>query len=70
MAEEMEARLARGESIDVAEHAQLSSTLVRLAARIGINRRLKPITPDLHDYLEVATRTTEDEEVEDEGSRR
>jgi hypothetical protein len=70
MAEEMEARLARGESIDVAEHALLSSTLVRLAARIGINRRLKPITPDLHDYLEVTTRTTDDEEVEDEGSRR
>jgi hypothetical protein len=47
MAEEMEARLARGESIDVAQHAQLSSTLVRLAARIGINRRLKPITPEI-----------------------
>lgn len=68
MAEEMEARLARGESIDVAQHAQLSSTLVRLAARIGINRRLKPITPDLRDYLE--TRTTDDEEAEDEGSPR
>jgi hypothetical protein len=62
MAEEMEARLAKGEQIDVAEHAQLSSTLVRLAARIGINRRIKPITPDLHDYLEskVAEREAAD----------
>jgi hypothetical protein len=53
MAEEMEARLARGESIDVAQHTQLSSTLVRLAARIGINRRLKNVTPELRDYLEA-----------------
>jgi hypothetical protein len=52
MAEEMEARLAKGEQIDVAEHAQLCSTLVRIAQRIGINRRLKNVTPSLHDYLE------------------
>jgi hypothetical protein len=52
MAEEMEARLARGEPIDISEHAQLSSALVRLVARIGINRRLKTITPSLQDYLQ------------------
>jgi hypothetical protein len=38
LAEQMEARLANGEQIDIAEHATLSSTLVRLAQRIGIDR--------------------------------
>ena len=51
MAEAMEAQLANGESIDVAEHALLSSTLVRLASRIGIDRRAKNITPTLREYL-------------------
>jgi hypothetical protein len=53
LAERMEARLANGEEINTAEHAQLCSTLVRIAQRIGINRRLKNITPNLHDYLEA-----------------
>ena len=39
LAEELEARLARGEAVDIADHALLSSTLVRLAQRIGINPR-------------------------------
>ena len=43
MAEAFEARLANGEDVDVNEHAQLSSTLVRLASRIGINRVAKDI---------------------------
>ena len=60
LAELMEARLANGERIDIAEHALLSSTLCRLAQRIGINRRLKNVTPDLHDYLEATNRTDDD----------
>jgi hypothetical protein len=52
LAEELEARLVRGEPVDIAEHALLSSTLVRLAQRIGIDRRAKPITPTVRDYLE------------------
>ena len=51
LAEELEARLARGEAVDIAEHALLSSTLVRLAQRIGINRVAKDLTPSLGDYL-------------------
>jgi len=51
IAEQMEAKLARGEQINIAEHATLSSTLVRLAQRIGIDRRAKNITPTLADYL-------------------
>jgi hypothetical protein len=38
LAELLEARLTNGERVDIAEHATLSSTLVRLAARIGIER--------------------------------
>jgi hypothetical protein len=53
LAEAMEARLANGEQIEIAEHAQLVSSLVRLAQRIGIDRRLKNVTPHLHDYLET-----------------
>jgi hypothetical protein len=52
LAEAMEAQLAKGEKIDIAEHALLSSTLVRIAQRIGIDRRSKNITPTLEQYLE------------------
>jgi hypothetical protein len=60
LAEDLEGRLARGEEVDVARHALLCSTLTRLAQRIGINRRLKNVTPDLHDYLEATNRTDDD----------
>jgi len=53
IAEQMESRLANGEQIHIAEHAQLASTLVRIAQRIGINRRAKNITPALPDYLDA-----------------
>jgi hypothetical protein len=52
IAEMMEAKLANGEQINISEHAQLASTLVRIAQRIGINRRLKNVTPALPDYLD------------------
>ena len=42
---------SRGEPVDIAEHALLSSTLVRLAQRIGINRVVKDLTPSLSEYL-------------------
>jgi hypothetical protein len=59
LAEQMEAALARGEPIEIAEHALLTSTLVRIAQRIGIDRRAKNFTPSLHDYLEAKTVGTE-----------
>jgi hypothetical protein len=49
LAEQLEARLANG---DVAEHAALTSTLVRLASRIGIERRAPNVTPSVRDYIE------------------
>jgi hypothetical protein len=52
IAEAMEAKLANGEAIDIAEHCALSSTLVRLASRIGIDRRSKTLPTTLADYIE------------------
>jgi hypothetical protein len=49
--EEQEVRIAGGEAIDVSKYSKMSSTLVRLAARIGLKRVPKNVTPDLHDYL-------------------
>jgi len=43
LAEQLESKLANGEEIDIAQHGALASTLVRLAAKIGIDRRAKDI---------------------------
>ena len=51
LAERMEARLANGEEINVAEHALLCSTLVRIAQRIGINRVPRDVSLTLADIL-------------------
>jgi hypothetical protein len=53
LAETIEARIIEGEPVDLNEHAQLSSTLVRLAQRIGIDRRARNVTPTLSEYLEA-----------------
>ena len=49
LAEQLESRLANGEQVDINEHATLSSTLVRLAQRIGIDRIPRDISPTLSD---------------------
>jgi hypothetical protein len=51
LAEQLESRLARGEEIDIQEHSLLVSTMVRVAQRIGIDRRAKNIAPSLSEYL-------------------
>lgn len=43
-AEALESRLANGEPVELAEHALIASTLVRLAARIGLDRRARSVT--------------------------
>lgn len=52
LAENMEARLANGENIDIGEHAHLTSTMTRVAQRIGIDRRAKSVTPTVQDYIQ------------------
>jgi hypothetical protein len=67
MAEAMEAELVNGKQISIVEHSLLSSTLVRLAQRIGISRMPKNVTPYLHDYLEQAAASSS-EDTSDEVS--
>jgi hypothetical protein len=54
LAEQLEARLVGGEQIDIQEHATLSSTLVRLAQRIGVERIPRDVMLPLRDRWEVA----------------
>jgi hypothetical protein len=51
LAEQMEARLVCGEQINIAEHALLSSTLMRIAQIIGVDRTTRDVAPTLADYL-------------------
>ncbi|MDP2358564.1 MAG: hypothetical protein Q8M31_21265 [Beijerinckiaceae bacterium] len=68
LAEALEARLVNGEDINLADHALLSSTLVRIASRIGIERRMRSVVPILSDYLEAATQQPfPDDDDENEG---
>jgi hypothetical protein len=66
LAEVMEARMANGEDIDVGAHCQTSSTLVRLATRIGLKRNAKDITPTLSEILLQAEEETEDRDEREE----
>jgi hypothetical protein len=43
---DMNARKALGQDVDLLQQSQAISTLVRLAARIGVRRIAKDITPD------------------------
>jgi hypothetical protein len=45
------ARLLAGEAIDITDACQASSTLVRIAARLGVNIVPRDITPTLGDIL-------------------
>jgi hypothetical protein len=60
MAEQMESLLANGKKIDIGEHALLTSSMVRVAQRIGINRRAREIMPSLSQYLETKQQTEDD----------
>jgi hypothetical protein len=63
LAEQLEARLANGEPIDIQEHAHLTSTMTRVAQRIGVERRPKTIVPTLADYIDGRAKTAEIDEV-------
>jgi hypothetical protein len=54
-AEAMEAQLANGADIDITEYSQLTSTLVRVVSRLGINRVARDVTPDPLDYARELT---------------
>jgi exonuclease I len=54
MAEQLEAKLASGNNINIVEHSMLTNAIVKVAARIGIDRRARNVTPSLKDYLNQA----------------
>jgi hypothetical protein len=43
--------LALGKEIDLSQHAQAVSAMVRVASRLGVSRRAKDISPSLDQYL-------------------
>lgn len=49
--EALEAKLADGADIDIAEYTSLTSTLVRVVSRLGLNRVPKLVGPNLGDIL-------------------
>ena len=51
-AELLEARMVNGEQIDIGQLCTLASTAVRIASRLGLERRTKPVLPTVKDYLE------------------
>ena len=59
-AEVREAQLANGADVDLGEQALISSTLVRLAQRIGVGRVAKEV-PSLEQYLANLTGQVEAE---------
>jgi hypothetical protein len=52
-------RLLLGEKIDLAQHAQAVSAMVRVASRLGLRRRARDISPTLSDYLTASAATSE-----------
>lgn len=48
---DLNARLLLGQQVDIVEHSQAISSMVRIASRIGINRVARDVTPSLDDIL-------------------
>lgn len=48
---DLNARLLLGEKIEILEFSQAISSVVRLAARIGVKRVAREIAPSVEDYL-------------------
>jgi hypothetical protein len=54
-------RLLLGQEIDLSQHAQAVSAMVRVASRLGLQRRARNVTPSLSEYL---AKLQESEEAE------
>jgi hypothetical protein len=52
LAEQLEARMAAGEQIQITEYSTLASTIVRIAQRIGIDRIARDVIPELKQYID------------------
>jgi hypothetical protein len=51
MLDDMNVQVLTGKPVDVADYCQLTSTLTRVASRLGIRRKPRDVTPDLGSYL-------------------
>jgi len=49
--EQAEAQVATGESLNIGEYTTATNTLRRLLSDIGLERRLKDITPSIDSYI-------------------
>ena len=52
-------QLALGQDVDLAQHAQAVSAMVRVASRLGVRRVPRDVTPDPLDYARDASETLE-----------
>lgn len=50
-------KLALGQEIDVSQHAQCVGAMVRVASRLGLQRRAKDIGPTLSEYIAALPKT-------------
>jgi hypothetical protein len=66
VAELAEAKLAAGGELNIVEHSQLSSTLVRIASRIGLDRIPRDVSALPGDYLANLARAGRSSLVEDD----
>jgi hypothetical protein len=57
MVEDMETRWLAGGDLDVGAYSSLTNVLRRLLATIGLQRRQRDVTPELHDYIAERTAT-------------
>jgi hypothetical protein len=63
LAEQMESRLANGETVNISEHALLCSTLVRIGHRIGLDRIPREVSdPAIDLYRRELERDDDDDE--------
>jgi hypothetical protein len=49
--EDLNTRILLGQQIDLADHAAAISSMIRVAARIGVHRVPRDVTPRLAEYL-------------------
>jgi len=49
--EQAEAEQAQGKELDVAAYTTATNTLRRLLSDLGLERRARDVTPDLHSYI-------------------
>ena len=49
--DDLNAHVVLGQEIDVGTHAQMTSALVRIPSRLGLQRRHHAVTPTVEEYL-------------------